>query len=117
MFTTLEGYETGIVTMKQRLKEHVRSAFQETSIACHHHVFDEWGHVLDVSKPDFMAFTKGANEEWRDKISCLFETSFNSVLYVVVSKDEDIEIKTLEIFIDDFFDKCHFFDEILDTIP
>ena len=90
--------------------------FQEISIACHHHVFDVWGHVLDVSKPDFMAFTNGTNEEWCDKISCLFETSFDSVLYVVFSKDQAIEMKTLELFIDNFFDKCHIFDEILVTI-
>ena len=116
MFTTHEEYETGIVTLKERLKERVRSVFEDICIECQHHVFDVWGHVLDVSKPDFMAFTNGANEEWCDKISSLFETSFDSVLYVVFSKDKDIEMETLELFIDNFFDKCHIFDEILVTI-
>ena len=31
--------------------------------------------------------------------------------------DKDIEIETLDLFIDDFFDKCHIFDEIEDEIP
>ena len=117
MFSTIKEYETGIDILKERLKERVRSVFQEIYVACRHHVFDVWGRLLDVSKADFMAFTKGNNEEWCDNISCLFETSFDSVLYVVFTKDKDIEMKTLELFIDEFFNKCHIFDEILDTIP
>ena len=31
--------------------------------------------------------------------------------------DNDIGIETLDLFIDDFFTKCHIFDEIEDEIP
>ena len=115
VFATLEEYETGIEMLKERLKEHVRSAFQEISIACYHGVFDVWGSVLNVSKSEFLTFTKNKTEEWCDKKSYLFETCFDSVLHVMFTRDKAIEIKTLELFIDNFFCKCHIFDEILDN--
>ena len=117
IFSTLDEYETELNILKERLTESVRSNFDDIYIACYHGCFDVGGHLLDVSKGDFMQFTKNTHEEWCNKISCLFETSFDSVLYVMFTIDKDIEIETLDLFVDDFFTKCHIFDEIEDEIP
>ena len=116
IFSTYDEYEEECNILKERLKVRVRSGFDRIHTGCCHGVFDVWGYFLNVSKPDFMQFTRNTREEWCDKISCLFETSFDSVLYVIYSKDKDIEIETLELFIDDFFNKQHIFDDILDEI-
>ena len=107
IFSTLDEYENERNILKEKLKARVRSKFD---------AIWEWGHFLSVSKVDFMQFTKNTHAEWCNKISCLFETSFDSVLYVIYSKDKDIEIETLELFIDDFFIKQHIFDDIFDEI-
>ena len=116
IFSTYDEYENEIDILKEKFKARVRSVFDTIHTGCYYGDFDVWGHFLNVSKPDFMQFTKNTHEEWCDKISCLFETSFDSVLYVIYSKDKDIEIETLELFIDDFFNKQHIFDDILDEI-
>ena len=116
IFSTYDEYEEECNILKERLKVRLRSVFNEVRIACYHGVFNDFEQIFSNSKSDFMAFTKDTHEEWCNKTSLIFETSFDSVLYVVFTKDKYIEIETLELFIDDFFDKCHVFDDILDEI-
>ena len=111
MFHSTEEYEEELSKLKERLRLQIKRASNEIFVECYNGLYDVWGHVLNVSKHEFMTFTKGHNEQWCDKISCLFETGFDSVLKVIFSKNKDIYEETLDFYIDDFFKKQYIFEE------
>ena len=111
MFGNTEDYEKERVKLKENLKSQVRNALDDINIQCLYGIYDVWGHVLNVSKNEFMLFTKGCKEQWCEKIACIFETGFDSILKVVFSIKKYIDAEILDFYIDDFFEKQYIFEE------
>ena len=102
MFGNTEDYEKERVKLKENLKSQVRNALDDINIQCLYGIYDVCGHVLNVSKHEFMLFTKGFNEQWCEKIACIFETGFDSILKVVFSI-KNISMQKFLIFISMIF--------------
>ena len=111
IFDDYAEYETAKSQLKTELKTQVANAFDKIFEQCYYHIYDFWGHVLDVTKPAFLKFTKGHKQEWCDKISLLFGTAFDSVAKVVYETTKTVNIEDLHFYTDDFFDKWELFDE------
>ena len=112
MFSDTTQYEAELLCLKQRLKDKIKTSFDDIYVDCLYNNFNVWtGGLLGTSKKEFITFTNGRNEHWCDKISIVFETGFNSVLKVVYTVYKDINIETLQFYIDDFFEKQHLFEE------
>ena len=104
IFADCNEYETAKSQLKEQLKSQVTNAFEKISEQCWFGIYDLWGNVLENTRPEFLRFTKGHKREWCDKMSLLFETAFDSVVKVVHKTTKTINIETLHVFIDDFFD-------------
>ena len=109
IFADVADFETAKSELKKELKNRVTESFDH--ILQWYGVYNIWGHVLESTKPAFMKFTKGHKEPWCEKMSLLFETSFDCVVKVVYVTTLNVTIDVLHVFIDEFFENAELFNE------
>ena len=104
IFADYDELDTAKEKLINELKTQVTNAFNDIFTQCWMRAYDIWGLCLNVTKPEFLKFSKGHKQEWCDKMSLLFETSFECVVRVMYETTRTINIEMLHFIIDDFFD-------------
>ena len=111
IFASDDEFETAKEQLKDELKTHIAKVVHKISDECSNEWAYVWVFLLDSTEPVFLKFTKGQKPEWCNKMSFLFETAFDSVVRVLYETNNTINIRALNIFIDDFFNKHDLFDD------
>ena len=105
LFSDSNSFDGELSKLKQRIKDILKESFRDICIQCQCKTYDFFGNIIPPLDDEFLKFTSGNFIEWCNGTSQLFEFGFESVIFVIYSKDNSITIETLNVYVDDFFDK------------